>query len=69
MPDDFVFRQNEGRSDDLEVEERALMNIQAQEYDALRLIQKLPKDSDLYQIKFSAYKQVSEMRAEIEKVL
>ena len=27
VPDDFVFRQNEHRTDDLEVEERALMNL------------------------------------------
>ena len=33
LPDDFHFRQNEGRTDDLEVEERALMNLAAQEID------------------------------------
>ena len=33
LPDDFIFRQNEGRTDDLEVEERALMNLAAQEID------------------------------------
>lgn len=38
IPDDFVFRQNEMRNDDLEVEERALMNLQAQEYDSLRML-------------------------------
>lgn len=38
VPDDFIFRQNELRNDDLEVEERALLNLQAQEYDAMRLI-------------------------------
>lgn len=27
LPEDFVFRQNEFRSEDLEVEERALMNL------------------------------------------
>ena len=27
--DDFIFRQNEFRSEDLDVEERALMNISA----------------------------------------
>ena len=42
LPDDFIFRQNESRCDDLEVEERALMNLAAQELDQLRLIQKLP---------------------------
>ncbi len=29
LPEDFVFRQNEFRCEDLEVEERALMNLQA----------------------------------------
>lgn len=29
FPEDFVFRQNEFRCEDLEVEERALMNITA----------------------------------------
>lgn len=29
FPEDFVFRQNEFRSEDLEVEERALMNLAA----------------------------------------
>jgi hypothetical protein len=48
LPDDFVFRQNETRCDDLEVEERALMNLASQELDQLRMIQSLPKDSDIY---------------------
>lgn len=51
MPDEFVFRQNETRNEDLEVEERALMNLQAQEFDAMRIIEKLPKDSELYDFK------------------
>jgi hypothetical protein len=38
FPDEFLFRQNEERSADLEVEERALMNLAAQEYDQLRVI-------------------------------
>ena len=51
IPDDFMFRQNEERNADLETEERAIMNLQAQEFDQLRLIEKLPKDSDLYKFK------------------
>ena len=47
LPDDFVFRQNEERNGDLEVEERALMNLASQEYDQLRLLQKLPPDSEI----------------------
>lgn len=51
FPDEFLFRQNEARTADLEVEERALMNLAAQEYDQLRVIQRLPKGSDLYTYK------------------
>ena len=51
LPDEFAFRQNEQRCEDLEVEERALMNLAAQEYDQLRVIEKLPKDSELYAYK------------------
>lgn len=29
LPDEFAFRQNEARCEDLEVEERALMNLAA----------------------------------------
>ena len=69
LPDEFAFRQNEARSADLEVEERALMNLAAQEYDQLRVIEKLPKDSELYAYKLKQYKELSAMRAEVEKVL
>ena len=69
FPDEFAFRQNDQRADDLEVEERALMNLAAQEYDQLRVIQKLPKGSDIYEYKLKQYKEVSRMRTEIEKVL
>jgi hypothetical protein len=41
------------RSEDLEVEERALMNLAAQEYDALRMLSRLPRDSELYQYKMN----------------
>lgn len=41
------------RSEDLQVEERALMNLAAQEYDALRILSRLPPDSDLYQYKMN----------------
>jgi len=45
------------------------MNLAAQEYDQLRVIQRLPKDSDLYAYKLQQYKELSAMRAEVEKVL
>eukprot|EP00347_Sterkiella_histriomuscorum_P021982 403332092 len=69
FPEDFVFRQNEFRCEDLEVEERALMNLTAQEFDALRQISKLPVNSELYRYKMDQYKELSTMRGEIEKVL
>ena len=62
LPDDFVFRQNEERNGDLEVEERALMNLASQEYDQLRLLQKLRPDSEIYHIKVKQFKEMSAMR-------
>ena len=53
----------------MEVEERALANIAAQEFDQLRILSKLPKDSDLYRHKMQQYKEMSAMRSEMEKVL
>ena len=69
LPDEFVFRQNETRADDLEVEERALMNLAAQELDQIRVLQKLPKDSELYAHKLKQFRELSAMRVEVEKVL
>lgn len=69
FPEDFNFIQNNFRSEDLEVEERALMNIAAQEYDHLRLLSRLPVNSELYRYKMDQYKELSTMRSEIEKVL
>ncbi len=45
------------------------MNIAAQEFDALRVMSKLPVNSELYRYKMDQYKELSTMRAEIEKVL
>ena len=45
------------------------MNLAAQEYDQLRVIEKLPKDSEIYMYKLKQYKELSAMRAEVEKVL
>jgi len=69
FPENFIFRQNDFRSEDLEVEERALMNIASQEYDHLRLLSRLPTNSELYRYKMDQYKELSQMRSEIEKVL
>lgn len=40
-----------------------------QEYDHLRLIGKLPSNSELYRFKMDQFKELSTMRAEIEKVM
>ena len=69
FPENFIFRQNDYRSEDLEVEERALMNIASQEYDHLRLLSRLPANSELYRYKMDQYKELSAMRSEVEKVL
>mmetsp|Transcript_16153 Transcript_16153/g.25039 ORF Transcript_16153/g.25039 Transcript_16153/m.25039 type:complete len:113 (-) Transcript_16153:2239-2577(-) len=69
FPDEFAFRQNEPRNPDLVQEERALMNLAAQEYDQLRVIQKLPQNSEIYEHKMKQYKELSGMRVEIEKIL
>jgi len=53
----------------MEVEERMLANIAAQEFDQLRILSKIPKNSDLYRHKMNQYKEMSAMRAEMEKVL
>lgn len=69
LPDNFRFRQNDYRAEDMEAEERALMNIAAQEFDALRILAKIPKGTDLYKHKLMQYKEMSAMRTEMEKVL
>ena len=38
FPEDFIFRQNDFRSEDLEVEERAMLSLLYQEYDHMRVI-------------------------------
>jgi hypothetical protein len=45
------------------------MTLAASEYDALRILAKLPKSSELYQYKMGQYRELSLMRAEMEKVL
>ena len=53
----------------MEVEERALMNIAAAEFDELRILSKLPKGSEIYKHKMNQYKEMSAMRSEMEKIL
>lgn len=53
IDENFAFKQNEFWSEDLEVEEWAMMNLQAMDYDNLKILSMLPKGSDLYNIKLS----------------
>ncbi len=69
FPEDFVFRMNEFRVEDLEVEERAMMNLVAQDYDEVRQVINLPVNSELYRFRMDQYKEKSTMRTEVEKVL
>ena len=45
------------------------MSLLSQEYDHLRIISRLPADSELYRFKMDQYKDLSATRNEIEKVL
>ena len=65
----YKLRQDIERCDGLEAEEKALVHLQAQEYDALKVLSCIEKDSDLYQFKLEQYKKMSEVRARIENHL
>jgi len=69
MPNGSQFAQNEQRADDLVGEEKALLNIAAQEYDALQMLSGLDPETELYQYKLKQYKEMSGYRAEMEKAL
>lgn len=63
------FIQNEARSVDLNEHERTAVNLNAQEADALRLLSQLPIGTELYRFKLEQYKELSQLRAETEKIL
>lgn len=69
LPQKEFFLQNEVRSVDLSEEERILMNLQAQEVDALRVISRIPIGTELYRFKMEQFKELSTTRAEIEKIV
>ena len=64
-----IFAQNEQRAEDMEAEEKALLNVAAQEYDALKMLSDLDPESELYKYKLQQYKEMSTYRADIEKAL
>ena len=68
-PSGTIFAQNEDRADDLEEEEKALLNLAAQEYDSLQMLSRLDPESDLYKYKLQQYKEMSAYRANVEKAL
>jgi len=62
----YKFRQDVERCDDLESEEKAMVNLASQEYDALKLLSTIPEHTDLYKYKFEQYKKLSDTRAKAE---
>lgn len=69
LPQKEFFLQNEVRSVDLTDEERLLMNLQAQEVDALRVISRIPIGTELYRFKMEQFKELSTTRSEVEKIV
>ncbi|CAK73236.1 unnamed protein product (macronuclear) [Paramecium tetraurelia] len=63
------FLQNNVRGFDLTREEQILMNLQAQEVDSLRMISRIPIGTEIYRFKLEQYKELSTMRAEMEKII
>ena len=62
----YKLRQDVDRCEDLESEEKAMVNLASQEYDALKVLATLPEHSELYKFKLEQYKQVSNARAKAE---
>jgi hypothetical protein len=69
LPDVGRFKQNEYRADDLEVEERALMNMYAQDFDDMKLLELVKQNPEVYKHKFQQYKEKCQNRLKIEKQL
>ena len=67
LPDVGAFKQNDIRAEDLEVEERALMNLYAQDFDDLKLLNLVSGNKDIYEHKMNQYKNISRLRIEAEK--
>ena len=63
------FLQNEIRDVDLTEEERMLLNMNAQDADALKTLSHLPIGTELYRFKTEQYKELCMVRGEVEKVV
>ena len=69
LPDLGMLKQNNPRAVDLEKEERAIMNMYAQDYDDLKLLNLLSNNEELYKHKLEQYKLTSNSRLQAEKAL
>ena len=69
LPDVGHFKQNIDRPEDLETEERAIMNMYAKDFDDLKVLNMLTNNNELYQHKLNQYKEVSHTRFQAEKML
>ncbi|CAI2359223.1 unnamed protein product [Moneuplotes crassus] len=69
LPDVGHFKQNLDRPEDLEVEERAIMNMYAQDFDDLKVLDMLKDNPTLYSHKLNQYKELSHARIQAEKFL
>lgn len=65
----YKLRQDIDRCEDLESEEKAMVNLASQEYDALKILSSIPEHTELYKYKFEQYKKLSEIRAKAEVYL
>ena len=65
----YKLRQDIDRCEDLESEEKAMVNLASQEYDALKVLSTIPEHTELYKYKFEQYKKLSEVRAKAEVYL
>ena len=65
----YKLRQDVNRAEDADIEEKAMLNLQAQEYDALRILKTLPEHSEVYKFKYDQYKKLSELRVKSELML
>jgi hypothetical protein len=48
----YKLRQDVDRCEDLESEEKAMVNLASQEYDALKVLSTIPEHTELYKYKF-----------------
>ena len=70
--DDFLnsnFVQNQMRNVDLNEDERMLVHLTMMEADSLRMLNRIPPNSELYRFKLEQYKELSTQRAEAEKLI